>query len=59
LEYCDKKETLIREQYYLDLLKPEYNILKKAGSALGFKHSEEAKIKMRGPKIEVQNIQEN
>ena len=50
LEYCDKKETLIREQYYLDILIPEYNILKKAGSALGFKHSEEAKIKMRGPR---------
>jgi excinuclease UvrABC nuclease subunit len=50
LEYCDKKETLIREQYYLDLLKPEYNILKKAGSPLGFKHSDEAKAKMRGPR---------
>lgn len=48
MEYCDKKETLIREQYYLDLLKPEYNILKKAGSPLGFKHSDEAKTKMRG-----------
>ena len=50
MEYCDKKETLIREQYYLDLLKPEYNILKKAGSPLGFKHSDEAKAKMRGPR---------
>lgn len=29
LEYCDNKETFIREQYYLDLLKPEYNILKR------------------------------
>jgi len=51
LEYCDKKETLIREQYYLDLLNPEYNILKKAGSPLGFKHSEETKDKLRGAKI--------
>ena len=50
LEYCDNKETLIREQYYLDALNPEYNILKKAGSALGYKHSEEAQIKMRGPR---------
>jgi group I intron endonuclease len=50
LEYCDNKETLglRREQYYLDLLEPEYNILKKAGSPLGFRHSEEAKAKMRG-----------
>ena len=50
MEYCDKKETLLREQYYLDLLKPEYNILKKAGSPLGFKHSDEAKARMRGPR---------
>jgi hypothetical protein len=50
LEFCDKKETLIREQYYIDLLKPEYNILKKAGSPLGFRHSEETKAKLRGPK---------
>lgn len=47
LEYCDKDEVLSREQYYLDLLKPEYNVLKKAGSSLGFTHSEETKAKMR------------
>lgn len=47
LEYCNKDETLAREQYYLDLLKPEYNILKIAGSPLGVKHSEATKIKMR------------
>lgn len=41
LEYCGKKETLSREQYYFDLLKPEDNILKTAGSTLGFKHSQE------------------
>jgi hypothetical protein len=28
-----------REQYYIDVLKPEYNILKFAGSLSGFKHS--------------------
>ena len=27
-----------REQYYIYLLKPEYNILKIAGSCLGFKY---------------------
>ena len=47
LEYCKKDEVLLREQYYLDLLKPEYNILKKAGSRLGFKHSEATKAKFR------------
>ena len=36
-----------REQYYLDCLKPEYNILKIAGSSLGFKHSEETKVKIK------------
>lgn len=42
LEYItDNENVLIREQYYFDLLKPEYNILKIAGSNLGFKHSEE------------------
>ena len=34
------------EQYFLDLLKPEYNILSKAGSSLGHIHSEETKAKM-------------
>jgi len=29
IEYCNKAD-IIREQYYLDLLKPEYNILKVA-----------------------------
>lgn len=42
LEYCTPIECLEREQYYLDLLKPEFNILTKAGSPLGYKHSEEA-----------------
>ncbi len=47
LEYCSKDEVLAREQYYLDLLKPEYNILKKAGSSLGFTHSEDTKALFR------------
>ena len=41
LEYCSKDMLIEREQYYLDLLKPEYNILKHAYSLLGYKHSEE------------------
>jgi group I intron endonuclease len=35
-----------REQYYIDLLNPEYNICKIAGSNLGFKHSEITKEKL-------------
>jgi group I intron endonuclease len=51
LEFCDIKNVLVREQYYIDLLKPEYNILLKAGSPLGYKHTDEAKEKMKGTKI--------
>jgi group I intron endonuclease len=29
LEYCDGDQAISIEQYYLDLLNPEYNILKK------------------------------
>jgi len=50
LEYCDKEILLLREQYYLDLLKPKYNILTTAGSNLGFKHSEETLAKFRARK---------
>lgn len=39
IEYCNKEDVIIREQYYFDLLQPEYNILQLAGSSLGFKHS--------------------
>jgi len=44
LEYCSPEKCLEREQYYLDLLKPEYNLLKTAGSSLGFKHSADSQI---------------
>jgi hypothetical protein len=47
LEYCDPASILERVQYYLDTLKPEYNILKVAGSSFGYKHSEEVLLKMR------------
>ena len=40
LEYCDKSDLTLREQYYFNKLNPQYNILKIAGSSLGFKHSE-------------------
>ncbi len=47
LEYCSPEKAIEREQYYLDLLNPKYNILKKAGSLLGFKHSRETIAKMK------------
>lgn len=49
LEYCRADELIEREQYYLDLLNPEYNILKTAYSLMGYKHSAEniAKFKQK------------
>jgi len=46
LEYCDKSNLLVREQYYLDKLNPQYNILKIAGSYLNSKHTEDTKAKI-------------
>ena len=46
LEYCDKSDLNIREQYYFDKLNPQYNILKIAGSSKDFKRSEETKTKI-------------
>ena len=43
LEYCKPNVLIEREQYYIDILKPAYNILKNAGSHLGSKQSEETK----------------
>ena len=48
LEYCYPSLAISREQYYIDLLKPKYNILKVAGSPLGYKHTEESRSKMGG-----------
>lgn len=45
LEYCASSECLEREQYFLDTLKPKYNILKWARSFLGRKHTQETKKK--------------
>ncbi len=47
VELVPEKARLIEhEQMYLDLLSPQYNICKKAGSALGVKHSPETRKKM-------------
>ena len=47
IEFCDTEELLKREQYYLDNLKPQYNIVESAGSTLGYKHTPESLQKMR------------
>jgi group I intron endonuclease len=45
--YCDKADLLMYEQRAIDLLKPEYNIFKVAGSPSGYKHTPEAIEKIR------------
>jgi hypothetical protein len=62
LEYCDIKDLLSREDHYLKLLEPEYNILSKPGSPLGHKHTEDSKVKMSANrtdsiKIEVTDLE--
>ena len=51
LEYCDPKDCIKREQYYIDLYIPEYNIYRTAGSPYGYKHTEEALVKLRNRKV--------
>ena len=51
LEYCNPNDVLLREQYYLNLLKPEYNILKIAGSSFGYKHTAETLEKFKSRKF--------
>ena len=46
LEYCNISNLLVREQYYFDKLESQNNILKIAGSSLGFNLSEETKAKI-------------
>lgn len=48
LEYCVPENAVEREQYYLDLLKPEYNTLLRARSSLGYRHTYESLVKMSG-----------
>mgnify|MGYP003472962369 CR=1 FL=1 len=43
--FISKEKTLEREQYYIDIIKPEYNICMVAGSQLGLKRSDVFKKK--------------
>lgn len=47
IEECNKHDLLVREQYYLDNLKPQFNKSKFASSCAGVKVSEETKEKLR------------
>lgn len=69
LEYCDPKELVKREQYYLDLLSPKYNVLKFAYSSLGYKHTEKTMVKVnknlanlnisKSIKVKITNLETN
>lgn len=48
LEYCEKSETLTREQWYLDNYRPEYNISPTAENNFGTTRTEEMKAKISG-----------
>jgi len=56
IEYCSPNVLLKREQHYFDQLKPEYNILKVAGSLFGFKHSEVTKFKMAANNAKAKSV---
>jgi len=57
LEYCENSVLLEREQYYIDLLSPEYNILKKAGSSAGYKHTKKTISKFKARKHTKETIE--
>ena len=57
LEYCTPDKVIEREQYYIDLLKPSYNIFPIAGSSLGFKHSLDTIEKLRAHGSSSENIE--
>jgi hypothetical protein len=46
LEYCKPSDAVSIERDYIDLLKPEYNILQIVGSCLGVLRSEGTRAKM-------------
>ena len=51
IEDCALEQCLVREQFWMDFLKPEYNCLKTAGSPFGRRATEETKRKMRLAKL--------
>lgn len=46
LEECMKGELILREQHYIDCLKPAFNSRPQAASQLGYRHTDETRRKM-------------
>lgn len=59
LEFCNKDNIIEREQYYIDTLKPEYNICKIAYSTIGVIPSKETRLKMSKAHKDIKHTQES
>lgn len=60
LAFCPREYLIKLEQWFLDNLKPEYNLAPNAQSMLGFKFSEETKkIKSKQAKNQIKKAKEN
>lgn len=55
IENCSRDNLIEREQFFLDSLKPELNILDEAYNSIGFRHSEETKSKLKVINKEIVN----
>lgn len=55
LEYYEPEKLISQEQFYFNIIKPDYNINLIAGSRLGSMHSEESIAKMSEAKSDMNN----
>ena len=51
LELCSLEDLRVREQYFMDTLKPQFNLAPLAGTCLGCKWTDEQKLKIAGRKL--------
>ena len=56
IELCNINECIKREQYYIDTLHPEYNILQIAGSSIGYKHTPQELERLSNRKMGNKNL---
>jgi len=56
LEYCSKEDVIKKEQHYINIYAPKYNILKIAGSSLGYIHNKKSLSKISSRKISEETI---
>lgn len=53
IEFCSLEKLVEREQFFIDEIKPFFNTLKKARSALGYRHRQESIEKMKMPRLDL------